>query len=88
MAQIKLNIPDEVHKVLKERAEADDRSLSNYINRLLKKIANEPEVPATPAPGLYYPPGVRSPENPEGRPVVTNEYNSYYKTAPRKTIID
>lgn len=62
MAQIKLNVPDEVHKRLKELAEKDERSLNNYITRVLKRHIEGPGVQPTPTqPILHYPPGVRSP---------------------------
>lgn len=62
MAQIKLNVPDEVHKRLKELAEKDERSLNNYITRVLKRHIEDPGIYSTPTqPILHYPPGVRSP---------------------------
>ena len=62
MAQIKLNVPDEVHKRLKELAERDERSLNNYITRVLKRHIEDPGIQSTPPQSpLYYPPGVRSP---------------------------
>ena len=62
MAQIKLNVPDEVHKRLKELAEKDERSLNNYITRVLKRHIEGPGISSTPTqPILHYPPGVRSP---------------------------
>lgn len=73
MAQIKLNVPDEVHKRLKELAERDERSLNNYITRVLKRHIEDPGIQSTPTqPGLYYPPGVRSPI-PEPPYKVTSE---------------
>lgn len=36
MAQIKLNIPDNIYENLKQKALEEDRSVSNYINRVLK----------------------------------------------------
>lgn len=48
MPQIKVTVPEEVHNVLKERAERDDRSLNNYLGRLLKQIASQPDIFSTP----------------------------------------
>ena len=36
MSQVTLYIPDDVHEKLKSLAAKEDRSISNYINRLLK----------------------------------------------------
>lgn len=86
--QVKVSLDQDIYDYLKKTSAKNRRTLSAELNTILEEYINKPETPATPAPGLYYPPGVRSPENPEGRPTITNEYNSYYKTAPRKTIID
>lgn len=92
MAQIKLNVPDEVHKRLKELAERDERSLNNYITRVLKRHIEDPGIQSTPTqPGLYYPPGVRSPI-PEPPYKVTFDTNSTPKntqsdTKPRRKSI-
>lgn len=77
--QVRLTLPDDLYKTLKEQADADDRTVANYIVHLLKqkKSAQAPQAP------IYFPPGVRSPqtptpihtiptpENPDGRPIVT-----------------
>lgn len=47
MAQIKIEIPDEVHRILKERAYADDRSFHKYVQRLLRYFAEQPEQKIT-----------------------------------------
>ena len=36
MSQVTLYIPDDIHEKLKSLATKEDRSVSNYINRLLK----------------------------------------------------
>ena len=59
MPQIKVTVPEEVHSVLKERAERDDRSLNNYLGRLLKQIASQPDVFST--PGILTTPIVTTP---------------------------
>ena len=71
--QVRLTLPDDLYKTLKTQADADDRTVANYIVHLLKQKKSS-------AP-IYFPPGVRSPqmptltiptpENPDGRPIVT-----------------
>ena len=75
--QVRLTLPDDLYKTLKTQADADDRTIANYIVHLLKqKNTNSNSAP------IYFPPGVRSPitapihtiptpENPDGRPIVT-----------------
>ena len=36
MSQVTLYVPDDIHEKLKSLAVKEDRSISNYINRLLK----------------------------------------------------
>ena len=73
--QVRLTLPNDLYNSLKEQADADDRTVANYIVHLLK------QKKSTQAP-IYFPPGVRSPitapihtiptpENPDGRPIVT-----------------
>ena len=73
--QVRLTLPDDLYKTLKTQADADDRTVANYIVHLLK------QKKSTQNP-IYFPPGVRSPiptptltiptpENPDGRPIVT-----------------
>ena len=77
--QVRLTLPDDLYKTLKTQADADDRTVANYIVHLLKQ-KNTNTNPAQ-AP-IYFPPGVRSPitapiqtiptpENPDGRPIIT-----------------
>lgn len=73
--QVRLTLPNDLYNSLKEQAAEDDRTVANYIVHLLKqKKSNQNPI--------YFPPGVRSPiptptltiptpENPDGRPVVT-----------------
>ena len=71
--QVRLTLPNDLYNSLKEQAAADDRTVANYIVHLLKQKKSS-------AP-IYFPPGVRSPqmptltiptpENPDGRPIVT-----------------
>lgn len=57
MPQIKLTIPDDIYKIIKENAKENYRTISSEINfRLAKTI--KPGVNSTPA--LHYPEGVRS----------------------------
>lgn len=104
MARFTITLDDDIHQLLKEQADRDRRTLGQEIAYLLELYVpayqkNTPGVQSTPVqPALHYPPGVRSPipENPEGRPIITNnitdDYNSYYQptiTTPRKrTIIE
>lgn len=74
--QVRLTLPNDLYNSLKEQAAADDRTVANYIVHLLK------QKKSTQNP-IYFPPGVRSPiapastltiptpENPDGRPIVT-----------------
>ena len=78
--QVRLTLPDDLYKTLKTQADADDRTVANYIVHLLKQ--KQKNTNTNPAP-IYFPPGVRSPiapastltiptpENPDGRPIVT-----------------
>lgn len=97
MARFTITLDDDIHNLLKEQAERDRRTLGQEIAYLLELYVpayqkTKPGVQPTPA--LHYPEGVRSPipENPEGRPMITNDYNSYYQPtvtapAPRKRTI-
>ena len=100
MARFTITLDDDIHNLLKEQAERDRRTLGQEIAYLLELYVpayqkNSPGMsptPASSAPSLHYPEGVRSPipENPEGRPIITNDYNSYYQptvTTPRKRTI-
>ena len=72
--QVRLTLSDDLYKTLKKQADADDRTVANYIVHLLK------QKKSTQNP-IYFPPGVRSPqmptltiptpENPDGRPIIT-----------------
>ena len=74
--QIRLTLPDDLYKTLKEQADADDRTVANYIVHLLKQKQKNTNP-------IYFPPGVRSPiapastltiptpENPDSRPIIT-----------------
>lgn len=74
--QVRLTLPNDLYNSLKEQADADYRTVANYIVHLLLK-RNKSSAP------IYFPPGVRSPhspaptltiptpENPDGRPIIT-----------------
>lgn len=88
MARFTITLNDDIHQKLKEQAERDHRTLGQEIAYLIELYVpayqkNSPGMSSTPAStnSLHYPPGVRSPipENPEGRPIITNDYNSYYQ---------
>ena len=82
--QVRLTLPDDLYKTLKTQADADDRTVANYIVHLLKQKQKQKNTNTNPAP-IYFPPGVRSPiapastpihtiptpENPDGRPIIT-----------------
>ena len=75
--QVRLTLPNDLYNSLKEQADADDRTVANYIVHLLKQKKS-----STP---IYFPPGVHSPiapastpihtiptpENPDRRPIIT-----------------
>lgn len=77
--QVRLTLPNDLYNSLKEQAAADDRTVANYIVHLLKQKKSTQQAP------IYFPPGVRSPiapastpihtiptpENPDGRPIIT-----------------
>ena len=78
--QVRLTLPNDLYNSLKEQAAADDRTVANYIVHLLKqKKSTQAQAP------IHFPLGVRSPiapastpihtiptpENPDGRPIVT-----------------
>lgn len=118
--QIRLTLPDDLYKTLKEQAEADDRQIANYITHLLKYIIKEynkkPNRPGMPSTlmgfvqnkmdgssqsPLYFPQWVRtpvtqpipptptpvhtmpSPENPDGRPIITCDTNISERNRPK-----
>ena len=81
--QVRLTLPNDLYNSLKEQADANDRTVADYIGHLLKQ--KQKNTNTNPAP-IYFPLGVRSPietptltsiptvpipENPDGRPIVT-----------------
>lgn len=86
--RITITLTDEEYLQIKEDAERNYRTFNEELRYKLKLL--RPGCSDTPS--LHYPPGVHSVENPEGRPIITNEtnkyddYNSYYK--PKKSIIE
>lgn len=87
MPQIKITIPEEVHTILKERAERDDRSLNNYLGRLLRHISQQPEL-SNPPVSTFPPTSEPIPETPYkitataglSQPVFTETTTTYYPT--------
>ena len=77
--QVRLTLPNDLYNSLKEQADADDRTVANYIVHLLKQKKSAQQAP------IHFPLGVRSPiapastpihtiptpENPDGRPIIT-----------------
>lgn len=51
MPELHLRLPADLHGALKARAEAESRSLSNYVGMILKEVVtpNQPPVPTPPA---------------------------------------
>lgn len=87
MARFTITLSDDMHQKLKEQAERDHRTLGQEIAYLIElyvpayQKTSEAGIPSTPIP-----------ENPMGRPIITNDYNSYYQPtvtapAPRKRTI-
>lgn len=89
MARFTITLSDDMHKRLKEQAERDRRTLGQEIAYLLELY-----VPAYQSQNNSSTPTPTSiPENPEGRPIITNDFNSYYRptttiSAPRRQIIE
>lgn len=90
MARFTITLSDDMHKRLKEQAERDRRTLGQEIAYLLELY-----VPAYQSQNnsstISAPTSI--PENPEGRPIITNDFNSYYRptttiSAPRRQIIE
>lgn len=86
MARFTITLSDDMHKRLKEQAERDRRTLGQEIAYLLELY-----VPAYQSQNNSSTP-TSIPENPEGRPIITNDYNSYYQPTttirPKKSIIE
>ena len=85
MARFTITLDDDIHNLLKEQAERDRRTLGQEIAYLLELYV--PAYQKTSDAGI---PSTPIPENPMGRPIITNDYNSYYQptvTTPRKRTI-
>ena len=82
MAQrLSITLPDDLYESIKKLAEENIRSISAQIAYMIKN-ADHPYHSYT---------GIRTPENPEGRPTLTNNINSYYNNSSnshRKSIIN
>lgn len=87
--RITITLTDEEYNQIKEDAERNYRTFNEELRYKLKLL----RAGGSDTPSLHYPPGVRSVENPEGRPIITsehtNDYNSYYQPTEtrRKTVI-
>ena len=91
--RITVTFTDEEYNQIKEDAERNYRTFNEELRYKLKLL--RPGISSTPA--LHYPEGVRSAENPEGAPIITNntsdDYDAYYNRPDpstnqrRKTII-
>lgn len=76
MPKLIINIPENTHRVLKELAAGERRSLTNYIICRLEDIANGIMISPLSQPQVYIPPTPTStstsiPENPTGAPIIT-----------------
>ena len=86
--RITVTFTDEEYNQIKSDAERNYRTFNEELRYKLKLL--RPGM--SPTPSRHYPEGVRSAENPEGAPIITNDYNSYYQPtvttpAPRKRTI-
>ena len=90
--RLNISLDELLYNKIKTLATNDHRSVSNKIECMLEEYVNNPGVQSTPTqPGLYYPPGVRSPI-PEPPYKVTSDTNSTPKntqsdTKPRRKSI-
>ena len=78
--RLTITLPDNVYEQVIDRANRDYRSISQEIIYLLEKftpLSQQPQPQPPIQPTLSYPPGVRSPENPVGRPdIITTRVKS------------
>ena len=81
--RLTITLPDNVYEQVIDRANRDYRSISQEIIYLLEKFTPLSQQPQPTQPTtiiqhhLSYPPGVRSPENPVGRPdIITTRVKS------------
>lgn len=86
--RLTITLPDHVYEQIVDRANRDYRSISQEIIYLLEKftpLSSQPQQPIQPIqPTLSYPPGVRSPENPAGRPdIITARVKSIHRVLQR-----
>lgn len=87
--RITVTFTDEEYNQIKEDAERNYRTFNEELRYKLKLL--RPGISSTPA--LHYPEGVRSAENLEAAPTITNDYNTYYNRLEpepnhrRKTVI-
>lgn len=84
MAQrLSITLPDDLYEGVKKLAEDNLRSISAQIAYMIKNA---------PTDHSFHPyTGIRTPENPEGRPTLTNDMSSinpYYNNSHRKSIIN
>lgn len=89
MAQrLSITLPDDLYESIKKLAEENIRSISAQIAYMIKNAptpSDYPSHPDHPYTGIRTP-GI--PENPEGRPTLTNNISSYYNNSHRKSIIN
>ena len=86
--RLTITLPDDVYEKIKEQAERDMRTIGAEIAYQLKlhvPAYKKEEQPTTIIQHhLSYPPGVRSPENPVGRPdIITARVKSLHRVLQR-----
>ena len=84
--RLTITLPDHVYEQVIDRANRDYRSISQEIIYLLEKFTPLSQQTQQPPiqPILSYPPGVRSPENPAGRPdIITTRAKSIHRVLHR-----
>lgn len=85
--RLTITLPDHVYEQIVDRANRDYRSISQEIIYLLEKFTplSQPQQSQPPIqPVLSYPPGVRSLENPAGRPdIITARVKSIHRVLQR-----
>lgn len=93
MARFTITLSDDMHKRLKEQAERDRRTLGQEIAYLLELYVPAYQSQNNSLSSTPTSMSTSTPENPEGRPIITNDFNSYYRptttiSAPRRQIIE
>ena len=87
--RLTITLPDDVYNHIKEQADRDLRTIGAEITYLLRLHApGYQDTTDYPSHTDHPYTGIRTPENPEGRPTLTNDMSSYYNNSHRKSIIN